>query len=60
MSALIRVFMSLQGREVFSGQPENEDGYMKLGISQYQAIDKIVCLSKQVSTWNLKLVGTCC
>ncbi|XP_025103771.1 cilia- and flagella-associated protein 61-like isoform X2 [Pomacea canaliculata] len=35
------------GREVFSGQPENEDGYMKLGISQYQAIDKIVCLSKQ-------------
>ncbi|XP_076463469.1 cilia- and flagella-associated protein 61-like [Babylonia areolata] len=34
-------------REVSTGDAKAAEGYMRLGISQYQAVDRVVCLSKK-------------
>lgn len=51
-----------QSREISTGQAGSEDGYMKLGVSQYQAVDKIVCLSKKVRNiiYTPALTPPCC
>ena len=51
-----------QSREISTGQAGSEDGYMKLGVSQYQAVDKIVCLSKKVRNiiYTPALTPLCC
>ncbi|KAK7103337.1 cilia- and flagella-associated protein 61-like [Littorina saxatilis] len=45
---------NLPSREIYTGEAGSGDGYMKIGVSQYQAVDTVVCLSKKaVPTSNL-------
>ena len=51
----LSVCLCPQRREIWTGERSSEDGYMKLGISQYQNVDKIVCLSTKVGWLSLSL-----
>ncbi|KAK7506986.1 hypothetical protein BaRGS_00001837 [Batillaria attramentaria] len=36
-----------QIREISTGTPDSEEGYMKLVVSQYQTVERVVCISKK-------------
>ena len=48
LTALIGAQSVLQTRELVTGSPASERGYFRLHLNQYQAVETITCVSKEV------------